>query len=576
MDKKIIKILLISGCLLLILLLLLLLYNQQNRFEPPQKNINNIQDNSNNFDFNYGIDIKDQKTKINWEYKWSTPPYGSKSSEQVGVLQIVNGGNQPMWINYAGSIITDNSSLKWETFITTSSELNNNTKHLWYKRGEGVYTFKLNPNEYQIVPFTGSAAWISGSLGCCEDGSNCIINTLARGGGSGKDDQGSTLFEWTVPGVWDASAVDGFNLPLKIEIDGCENSKDCNNSDSIIKLKFTKQQCINQIIDDKTGTYLGCKSMCGCQTSKGKSCPDYNSSIGTNSTKGYCGCDIDGCSKLLRNIFNNDAAGMNYCNSITEMAPDKRGIYCQAYDDNFGTKNYGNGIIKITMFNIDFDIPDRTNCNSPPTPTPTPTPTPPPNTNCCLPNTNCTTWCCDTQSIQNGKCPSTDAADECSRTGSVYNTITSGDGNPSCGSRYVYSAQNNLGGPNYWNNVVNNSPNSTGNNAASKLCAPCAKNPPPPPPSCCLTGNQCTPPSNCCNGEPIISGKCQDHPDPSNIPICSDSVDNIEKCNNNSKYIWVDPNYPNIPSKWGCSPTDNGKTNPWNTASCINKKFKNY
>ncbi len=42
--------------------------------------------------------------------------------------------------------------------------------------------FKLNSGDYQILPFTGTASWFGGSVGCCKNGNNCVINPLGRGG----------------------------------------------------------------------------------------------------------------------------------------------------------------------------------------------------------------------------------------------------------------------------------------------------------------------------------------------------------------------------------------------------------
>merc|ERR1711972_129440 len=73
---------------------------------------------------------------------------------------------------------------------------------------------------------------------------------------------------------------------------------------------------------------------------------------------GYCGCPQGDCVEWLRNLFNRDAAGKTYCDAVTEMtagSTGKRAVYCQAYDDNAGTRSYGNGMLKVTFCNKGFD-----------------------------------------------------------------------------------------------------------------------------------------------------------------------------------------------------------------------------
>jgi hypothetical protein len=73
---------------------------------------------------------------------------------------------------------------------------------------------------------------------------------------------------------------------------------------------------------------------------------------------GYCGCAQGECVQWLRNLFDTDAAGKTYCDAITSMAhgsDGKRSIYCQAYDDNAGTRSYGNGVLKVTLCNSGFE-----------------------------------------------------------------------------------------------------------------------------------------------------------------------------------------------------------------------------
>ena len=63
------------------------------------------------------------------------------------------------------------------------------------------------------------------------------------------------------------------------------------------------------------------------------------------------------CVQWLRDLFARDAAGQKYCDAITSMARDsqgKRSVYCQAYDDNAGTRSYGNGVLKVTLCNDAF------------------------------------------------------------------------------------------------------------------------------------------------------------------------------------------------------------------------------
>lgn len=334
----------------------------------------------------FGVSLKDQKALACpkfWQYSWGKPVYGTPA-DQVGVLQVVNGGNAPMWIRYAGLGIDD-----WAGFITTSTILNGNTSHLYNKlntngmlgQGDG---FKLNPGEYQILPFKGRSCWLGGSLGCGKYGNDCDINPGGRGSGldSSPTGQPNTLFEWTVPGVWDASLVDGFNLPMKIEVDGCDNRNDCGGSYGLTNLNLSGDKCPNKIINPQ-GKYVGCKSMCACQNNAIKlgqltdpACPGMHPVDPSFVNKplspgGYCGCECPNthiprcqqnpganCVDFLHQVFKTDKAGMTYCDSITDMTktPDgKRAVYCQAYDDDAGTRSYGNGVIKVTIYNAGFE-----------------------------------------------------------------------------------------------------------------------------------------------------------------------------------------------------------------------------
>lgn len=201
-----------------------------------------------------------------------------------------------------------------------------------------------------------------------------MISPDGRGGGTDDSPSGqpNTLFEWTAPGVWDASLVDGFSLPMKVEVDGCGppgsgSTADCGGSDPVTYLSFDPKKCPNQIKTSE-GRYVGCKSMCGCQNRAAQlkketdpDCPGMTSRSSIENKPhppgGYCGCSQSDCVQWLRNLFDKDVAGAEYCDAITEMAKDskgKRAVYCQAYDDNSGTRSYGNGVIKVTLCNSGF------------------------------------------------------------------------------------------------------------------------------------------------------------------------------------------------------------------------------
>jgi len=298
----------------------------------------------------------------------------------AGVLQIVNGGSQTMWIRYGGNGIGPGEEYDWRRYITQPSVLNGHKAHRWnglnehgmVGQGDG---FKLEPGEYQIVPFSSSACWAGATLGCDEYGAHCAVSPYGRGSGTGASasEQPNTLFEWTAPGVWDASLVDGFGMPLKVEVDGCGapgtgTKEDCGGSDPVTYLELEPSKCPNKILTS-AGKYLGCKSMCACQNtakwhrrSTDPACPGM-ASIDSISNKphspgGYCGCPQGGCVQWLRDLFHRDVAGKRYCDAITAMTADskgKRAVYCQAYDDNAGTRSYGNGIIKATFCNKGFE-----------------------------------------------------------------------------------------------------------------------------------------------------------------------------------------------------------------------------
>jgi hypothetical protein len=309
----------------------------------------------------YGIPLSNQKDIASkfWTYKWGP-------NQGVGVIQIVNGGSDTMWIRYGGEgISSPTDTYYWKSYITTNSALNGNNAHSWNAvftngmegQGDG---FKLNPGEYQILPYVGTACWFAGSLGCDKNGSNCIINPQGRGA------QPNLLFEWTVnsAGVWDASMVDGFQLPMKVEVDGSPPD-----IDPIMYFQSDPDLCPNKLYDSKKN-YIGCMSMCYCQGSPpysvNSSCPnmlsinempnyiDPDKKVDDNinaagKEKGYCGCIPTGCSPWLNNLFKNDPAGKNYCDSVTKTTANKNGqrtVYCNAYDDSAGTRSSGNGIIK--------------------------------------------------------------------------------------------------------------------------------------------------------------------------------------------------------------------------------------
>jgi hypothetical protein len=226
------------------------------------------------------------------------------------------------------------------------------------------------------VPFSSSSCWLGGSLGCCKSGNGCLVSPNGRGGGTDASPNGqpNTLFEWTAPGVWDASLVDGFGLPMKVEVDGCGapgagSASDCGGSDAVTHLSFEPSKCPNPIVD-ASGHYVGCKSMCGCQNRARETGQDADPDCPGMARRsliedqphppgGYCGCSQSDCVAWLRNLFSVDAAGKAYCDAITDMAKDsegKRAVYCQAYDDNAGTRSYGNGVVKVTLCNAGFEF----------------------------------------------------------------------------------------------------------------------------------------------------------------------------------------------------------------------------
>ena len=290
------------------------------------------------------------------------------------MLQIVNAGSATMWIRYGGNGINPGDTHDWKPFITAPSVLNNNVPIPFNAKpkGQGA-AFRLLAGQYQIVPMAGSASWASATMGCDTKGENCIFAPLGRAGGTGPQDQANTLFEISVPGVWDGSCVDGYGPPIKIEVDGCGHPgaglpSDCGGSAPTYFLSFTPDKCTNKIMSAQN-EYLGCASMCGCQNAAVAQhvgtvpmcpgMPDITPLVGRPSTPGgLCGCPEGECVQALRNLFAKDPAGIAYCDSITEMtkgSDGKRPVYCQAYDDNHGTKSYGNGIIKISFCNYGFE-----------------------------------------------------------------------------------------------------------------------------------------------------------------------------------------------------------------------------
>ena len=342
-----------------------------------------------------GVPLTQQKAlaAAHWPYKWGPAPYGHPS-DVAGVLQVVNGGSQPLWVRYGGDGISPGDGpYDWQPFITNASALNGGRAHAWNAlgahgmRGQGD-GFRLGPGEYQIVPFSSSSCWLGGSLGCCAHGNDCHVSPSGRGAGTDASPSGqpNTLFEWTAPGVWDASLVDGFGLPMKVEVDGCGKpgsgtAADCGGSDPVTYLSFEPAKCPNPILTT-VGTaaaaseagqqqhYVGCKSMCGCQNRARQlgndtdgGCPGMAGRSAIENEPhppgGYCGCAQGDCVAWLRGLFSRDAAGQRYCDAITDMAhgaDGKRAVYCQAYDDNAGTRSYGNGVVKVTLCNAGFEF----------------------------------------------------------------------------------------------------------------------------------------------------------------------------------------------------------------------------
>jgi hypothetical protein len=299
------------------------------------------------------VDINEQKNVAShfWPYRWT--PGGAR--EDVGTLQIVNGVNQPIWIRYTG---TDNT---WLKYIQQPSALNGFQEHAWTSsknlqgQGDG---FRLGIGEYQIVPLFGIGAWLSASMGCCQDGSQCTINQLGRGGTN-------TIFEWTVApaGVWDFSAVDGFDLSMHIETQESVTPDVSFNADHSI--------CPNPEYNNKN-EYIGCMSMCRCQqTADQATGQNTNCKLMTNihephmrASKGYCGCPgernaVTGCEpepEASHKFYAGDKAGQDFCNVITKASNinGERATYCYSYDDAFGTRSLGNGNLKLTVLTNRF------------------------------------------------------------------------------------------------------------------------------------------------------------------------------------------------------------------------------
>jgi hypothetical protein len=310
--------------------------------------------------------------------QWGPAPYGT-SSDRVGMVQFVNGGDQTMWIRYDGKGIMAKEPYDWWFWITEPSPLNGNKSHKWNTKGNDGMDgqgngFKLEPGEYQILPFVGRG-WAGSSLGCDANGANCAVSPKGRGAGTdaSADGQPNTLFEWAVPGVWDASLVDGFGPPLKVEVDGCGgigsgSVSDCGGGEAENFFELDPKRCPNKILNAQ-GHYVGCASMCGCQRAAQAMhqdttpmCPGMRpvSSIVNqpHAPGGYCGCGMGDCVPWVRNLYKSDGAGKSYCDAIANMSHDSKGKrlgYCQCYDDDAASRSYGNGILKLTFCTKGFE-----------------------------------------------------------------------------------------------------------------------------------------------------------------------------------------------------------------------------
>ena len=103
-----------------------------------------------------GVALSKQKALAaqHWAYKWGPAPYGHPQ-DIAGVLQIVNGGSQPMWVRYGGNGISPGDDYDWKPFITNASALNGGRAHAWNAlnahgmggQGDG---FKLAPGEVRL------------------------------------------------------------------------------------------------------------------------------------------------------------------------------------------------------------------------------------------------------------------------------------------------------------------------------------------------------------------------------------------------------------------------------------------
>ena len=240
----------------------------------------------------------------------------------TGLVQIVNASkNDTMWIRYSSGTDKEGNSMitgayNWVDYAAkdpkdykgnskASVKKNENFcdgdrlgKTCWpnpdvsYGQGGG---FTIEPGGYRTLPFVGAAAWFGAAKYCKDDGSDCLINNKGRGA-----QFPTTLFEWTVSndgGVWDVSAVNGYNFPMKVEIAGlpdgtcvegseqepctagqtpctqvCSSGNDADKNPVNVCclgtywLGFSKDLCKNNKVSNPNGDYVGCAGMCDCQT----------------------------------------------------------------------------------------------------------------------------------------------------------------------------------------------------------------------------------------------------------------------------------------------------------------------
>ena len=168
-----------------------------------------------------------------WRHKKPTPtPAIPIENQPPKTIQIVNGTNDTLWINWTTSEPSQGPMTKaWNAKLKTAGIPYNSWQNdsIGPLGGHAMGLFQLNIGQSVILEYMGISSRIAPVVGCTGDLSQSVVSMAwmkqyCTGSTSGTPSP-QTLVEWTYSAdpitrkgdVIDSSSVDGFSLPLKIE-----------------------------------------------------------------------------------------------------------------------------------------------------------------------------------------------------------------------------------------------------------------------------------------------------------------------------------------------------------------------